>query len=225
MALWTWWPGDPLPALTPIDHLEVSVVSDAATLAPLTALDTATVQARLDDGNQSYHAWLAAVPVAYGWVATASASIGELDVDFRLAADRYLWDFVTLPSWRGRGVYPHLLQAILEREGAAERRCWIINAPENVASARGIEKAGFQRAGDLAFTADRRPALLSASQPERARPGAALLGVPLLAPTTDQTVSPCWCCVMDALRQQTPATCWPAGVLPGTACTCGTRAA
>ena len=34
--------------------------------------------------------------------------------------DRHLWDFVTLPAYRGRGVYPHLLQAILraESEGA-----------------------------------------------------------------------------------------------------------
>jgi hypothetical protein len=80
----------------------------------------------LDTGGES---------VAYGWVADAGAAIGELDVAFRLEAnDRYLWDFVTLPAWRGRGVYPHLLQAILRAEEGG--RFWIINAPENVASAR-----------------------------------------------------------------------------------------
>lgn len=41
------------------------------------------------------------------------------EIDDRFAvpqADRYLWNFVTLPTYRGRGIYPRLLDAIVDAE-------------------------------------------------------------------------------------------------------------
>jgi hypothetical protein len=141
---------------------------------------------------------------------------------FRLAgSDRYLWDFRTLPQWRGRGFYPKLLQSILRNEGRAEARFWIINAPENLASARGIDKAGFRVVGDLAVAQDGRAGLVPTADPDRASAGAKLLGVPVIQVPTGRGVSPCWCCVMDALHQQGQAACWPAGTLEATPCSCG----
>src|SRR5919199_341971 len=41
-------------------------------------------------------ALIGAAPAAYGWVAPAGATIGELSLSFALpAGDRYLWDFAT----------------------------------------------------------------------------------------------------------------------------------
>ena len=104
----------------------------------------------------------------------------------------------------------------------AECRFWIINAPENVASAKGIGKAGFRVVGDLAFTRDERAGIAPTGDPGRAGIGAALHGVPLVDAGTSDGVSPCWCCVMDALSRGARATaCWPAGALADVACTCG----
>jgi GNAT superfamily N-acetyltransferase len=71
--------------------------------------------------------------VTCGWAATREAPIGELNLVFPIAADsRYLWEFATLPEWQGRGLYPRLLQAIVQAERA--ERFWIIHAPENLPS-------------------------------------------------------------------------------------------
>jgi GNAT superfamily N-acetyltransferase len=221
MALWTWSQGDTLPALEALDDLEIDSATDAHDLASLTNLGVIDVRARLAAGNRCYVASIRGTSVAYGWAAAGDASIGELSISFGVAAqDRYLWDFKTLPQWRGLGIYPRLLQAILRQEGLEAVRFWIINAPENVASARGIDKAGFRVVGDLAFADDGRAALV-AIDAAAARAGARLLGVEVIdAPAT--AVSPCWCCVMDSLRQGAVARCWPSDSLAGPACTCGT---
>lgn len=52
----------------------------------------------------------------------------------------------TLPAWRGRGLYPRLLVATCQHLAAqGHGRAIITCAPDNLASVRGIEKAGFQR--------------------------------------------------------------------------------
>ena len=63
---------------------------------------------------------------------------GECEVKFCL----------TLPEFRGRGLYPAALRAIQRYLGErGYRRCFICVRPDNGASIRGIEKAGFVRAG------------------------------------------------------------------------------
>ncbi|HZQ97331.1 MAG TPA: GNAT family N-acetyltransferase [Chloroflexota bacterium] len=223
MALWTWWTGDALPALAPIGGFGAGAARDVAELSTLTGLPAAEVAGRLEAGNRCYAARLGGVAVGYGWVADGSAAIGELDLAFRLeAGDRYLWDFATLPAWRGRGLYPRLLQAILRAEDRG--RFWIINAPENLASARGIARAGFAEVGSLAFARGGRVGIAPTNADERAAAAAAVLGVPLV-PTTeaDPGVSPCWRCVMDALaRGAREAACWPGAGLAAVACSCDT---
>jgi GNAT superfamily N-acetyltransferase len=224
MALATWWRGDALPTLAPLAGFRAGVTDDAALLAGLAALDPAEVRARLDGGHSPYVASLDGDPVAYGWVAGVGATIGELGVTFVLPpGDRYLWDFATLPAWRGRGVYPHLLRAIVAGEADAAR-LWIIHAPENPASARGIVKAGFAPVGELSFRADGAAGFRARGRPARARVGAALLRLPLLdeAGATVEPLAPCWHCAIEAARRELPPTaaaCWPDA--DATACVCG----
>jgi hypothetical protein len=74
------------------------------------------------------------------------------------AAASYLWNFVTLPAFRGRGIYPRLLEAIIEAESVEAETFWIAYAPENHASAAGIHKAGFRTVGQLRYTETGQPA-------------------------------------------------------------------
>src|SRR5437867_2007174 len=123
---YTWWRGDPLPSLPPLAGMRVEQTYDAPLLARLNKLDPSTVDARVQTGNRPYVAFLHGTPVAYGWSATRVAGIVELGLTWSLTADnRNLWDFATLEGWRGQGIYPRLLQAILRVEEAEAQRFWI----------------------------------------------------------------------------------------------------
>jgi GNAT superfamily N-acetyltransferase len=190
MALATWWASDPLLDLTPLSNFQVHLAADDAQLAAINHITVVEVEQRRHAGHLPYMGYLDGTPVTYGWVATREASIGELNLVFPIAPDtRYLWDFATLPEWQGRGVYPRLLQAIVQLERA--ERFWIIHAPENLPSGAGMQKAGFQPVGQLSFQRDNSLGLIPFDLPERARIGAALLGVPLI----EDGLSPCWRCV------------------------------
>lgn len=190
MALATWWDSDPLMELAPLSDFHVRLAADDTQLATINRISIAEVEKRRQAGHLPYMGYMNEMSVTYGWVATHEASIGELNLAFPIAADsRYLWDFATLPEWQGRGLYPRLLQGIVQMERA--ERFWIIHAPENLPSGAGMQKAGFQAVGQLSFQRDNSLGLIPFDQPERARIGAALLGVPVIA----DGLSPCWRCV------------------------------
>ncbi len=147
VVFYRWGRRDPRPALPPLPGFSAGVTDDARLVAELAQLDLAEVLARMQTGHRPYVARIAGVPVAYGWSATRQATIGEVGLRFAIpVGNRYLWDFATLRAWRGRGVYPQLLQAIVAHEAGAER-FWIGHVPANLASARGIVKAGFRSVG------------------------------------------------------------------------------
>lgn len=189
MALMTWWQADPLPALPALLGLTARPLADDGLLAELNRIDRAEARARRREGHTPYVAALHGTPVAYGWSAARNAAIGELGLRFALPRDeRYLWDFATLPAYRGRGIYPRLLQAMVRGERAA--RAWIIHAPENQASGAGIARAGFAPVGRLAFQANGAVVLADVRDAVRARWGAGMLGVAL----SDEHAFSCWCC-------------------------------
>lgn len=185
---------DAAPTQAPLPHLIVRQCIDAAMLAALLRRDPDAVQKRFDDGHRAYVAWYEGQAAAFGWVATRRAEIGELQTGFEIpATHRYLWNFVTLPSHRGLGIYPRLLDAIVQEESDAEV-FWIARAPENRASARGIEKAGFTTVASLSFDARGRSALGGSGNPD-ARRAARVLGLPVVP-----AVTPCWKCVRAGRR-------------------------
>lgn len=178
--LYTWWRGDPLPDLPPVPGLVIEPATDLAALAAVAERSPAVLRARMDEGHTPYLAWLDGTPVASGWSATREAAIGELGLVFALPrGNRYLWDFVTLPPWRGRGIYPRILQNILWREKAAER-FWVGHDLENVASARGILKAGFYTVGEVTRLRNAGLGFVPRGLIERGPVAAALLGIPIL---------------------------------------------
>ena len=204
MALATWWASDPLMELAPLSNFHVRLSSDDAQLASINRITVEEVEQRRQTGHLPYVGYIDHTAVTYGWVATREASIGELNLVFPIPTDsRYLWDFATLPEWQGRGLYPRLLQAIVQMESAEQ--FWIIHAPENRPSGAGMQKAGFQTVGQLSFQRDNSLGLIPFDLPERARIGAVLLGVPLI----EDGLSPCWRCVDQVVCtcQRDPESC------------------
>jgi GNAT superfamily N-acetyltransferase len=107
---------------------------------------------RFESGHRAYVAWHDGAPAAFGWAALNGAEIGELGIRFEVPiGDVYLWNFVTLPAFRGLGIYPRLLDAIVRAESDHAYRFWIVYAPENHASGSGIAKAGFTQLAELSF--------------------------------------------------------------------------
>ena len=208
MALSTWWYDDPLPQLPLLPKFWAEESTDVQLLARLAHLGANEIYHRLTEGHRPYIAYLLSTPVAYGWVGTTGATIGELNLTFSIPTlDRYLWDFATLPEFRGRGIYPHLLQSIVisEMQRGVER-FWIIYAPENKASGISIAKAGFHQLGKLTFLKSGGVGLVSNFLGERAEAGAGLFGVSLLYNFESGFYSECWQCVINT--SSLACSCW-----------------
>lgn len=174
--MYAWWRGDPLPHLPVLDGFAVEQTSRSQLLAELSGGGVVEMQTRLDRGHRPYVARLNGQAAAWGWSATREASIGELGIAFPIPpGNRYLWDFVTLPAWRGRGLYPRLLQAILFGDVDAER-FWIGHDHENVASARGVLKAGFHPISAIGLSSTG-PRLDPVGSSDRVQALATLLGI------------------------------------------------
>lgn len=182
---------DAAPQLAPLATLTVRRTDSPVLMSSLQQKRVAEMMARFDAGHRAYVAWYDGEPAAFGWVATRSAEIGELRVSFSLPQrDRYLWNFVTQPAFRGLGIYPRLLAAIVAAERLEADRFWIIAAPENQASETGMVKAGFTPLAELSFDALGRAAV-SALIDGGGTAAAALLGVPEIS----GDLSLCWRCV------------------------------
>jgi hypothetical protein len=183
VVFYSWWHADPSTHLADLPGFDVEIAADYQLIADLARLDLAEVLGRVRAGHRPYLAHLGSLPVAYGWSAARRASIGELGLEFAVpAGNRYLWDFATLASWRGMGIYPRLLHAIVGRESLAATRFWIGHVEDNYASMRGIIKAGFGAAG-ATERRDGRQLLFAAEGPAaRAQACAGLLGLEICVP-------------------------------------------
>jgi hypothetical protein len=145
-------------------------------LIPLPAPD---IKERMRLGHIPWLARVSAEPVAWGWNATRQFAIGELGIARALPPrTRYLWDFVTVPEWRGRGIYPRLLQAIIVSEPTVAQ-FWVGHDLGNTASARGIAKAGFAEVGLLYRGETSGFALVPSGPRERAVAAATIFAVPI----------------------------------------------
>ena len=166
--------------------------TDPAVMARLQGKRIADMAHRFELGHRAYVACWNDEPAAWGWVATREAEIGELRLRFAIpAGERYLWNFVTLPSHRGLGIYPRLLDAIVNAESSDSERFWIAYAPENRASGSGIRKAGFVTVAELSFDMTGKPALQIVEPDEVA--AAKMFGVPM-----SDDLSACWRCARAA---------------------------
>lgn len=181
MALGTWWRDDTLPILPPLQSFSAHISTDTALIAKMNDISVQEVDARMQNGNHAYVAFIGETPVAYGWVATQHAGVREIQLSFTLPPhNSYLWDFQTLPEWRGRGIYPHFLQAILRQEMDKVERFWILYKPGEIAAEKSIRKAGFHFLGELVLTEGHVSGITLFNNSERAHIGATILNLPVV---------------------------------------------
>ncbi len=223
MSFATFWIEDTFTPIPPLPGFTAGPALDWEELAEINHLSQTEVMNRRKDGHRPYIARIYGQPVAYGWLATSKVSIGELDINVDLPLDdRYLWDFATLQNWQGNGLYPRLLQSILEQEIQNAKRFWIIHAPENLPSGAGMGKAGFEFVGQLSFTLDGHVGLAPyPDSTERARIGADLLQVPII----ESILAPCWSCGGTVAKHAEKAdadSCWPPQKFSQRKCSCMT---
>jgi GNAT superfamily N-acetyltransferase len=183
VIFYSWWRADRSADLAPLPGLDVQIAENYQLLADLARLDLTEVLTRVRNRHRPYIARLDGAVVAYGWSAMRHASIGELGLEFAIPANnRYLWDFATLPAWRGLGIYPRLLHAIVRRESVEAARFWIGHVNGNYASQRGIVKAGFGLAGATEQRDGRALTFSATGSAARALACAELLGLGMSMP-------------------------------------------
>ncbi len=108
-------------------------------------------QRRFASRRRCYAAMVGDDLAAYGWVTFDKERIGEMGVCFHLVpGEAYIWDCVTVPSYRRCGLYTALLAHIVDElrvEGLC--RIWIGADGDNLPSQKGIARVGFQPVVDL----------------------------------------------------------------------------
>lgn len=180
MTFATWWRRDSLPDLSPLSTFSAHPSTDIEEIAKLTKHSLQIITARLQAGNRPYLAFMGNIPVAYGWVATQEGSISDLQLYFAVPPENcYLYNFLTLPEWRGHGIYPRLLQAIIRQEEQIQR-FWIGYLPDNNASGSGIQKAGFHVVSDLVVSGNRISGITLFESSEQARASADFFHLPVV---------------------------------------------
>lgn len=153
-VIWALNLDEPTPPITPripatfrLARLE-SVSALAEAMGPEAS---AEILKRFETGRRCYTAWVGDKLAAYGWVSFNEEHIGELNLHLTLLpGEAYIWDCATLPAYRQNYLYSALLVYILG-ELRSEKLCrvWIGADLDNVASQRGIARAGFKAVADL----------------------------------------------------------------------------
>lgn len=198
---------DHLPSLAPVPGLVVRQSDDAELLAAIGKLTTDEVRARFANHNRAYVAFLVGTPAAFGWLALETARIGELNHEFALPGQHgYLWNFRTLPEYKGKGIYPLLLQYIINDKQSAVRNFWIMHAPENLASKRGIEKAGFVFKADVSLM-DAQNVICKAEQPVEGDIIQKTFGFT----PVEGSLATCWNCSSPYIKNKTECCCTAKG--------------
>ena len=109
--------------------------------------DRLLFQSRFERGE---HIWTAHSDtdkiVSYCWVTRKPVEIGEIGCAINPRPDEiYLYDAFTFAEYRGQNLYPAVMHRILSHsQEAGLRRALIFVMSDNVASIRGVRKAGFR---------------------------------------------------------------------------------
>ncbi len=156
-TIWTLGPDDPAAEVKPrvaaiFGRVESEdITAFAAAIGPGAEVE---IRRRIERGRRCYAAWVGGRLAAYGWVSFDEEFIGELRLELELRpGEAYIWDCVTLPEFRQKHLYSALLVYIvgeLRREPFC--RIWIGANLDNLASQKGISRAGFRPVAHLVIS-------------------------------------------------------------------------
>jgi GNAT superfamily N-acetyltransferase len=204
MSLYTFSHEKNLPAVKKPHGLTILESSDVKLLSMLGETTTADVRTRLANDHVAFVAYMHKQPAAFGWMARGKAVIGELNHALILPiGHRYLWNFRTLVNYRGLGIYPALLQHIIQYEMSMAERFWIVHAPENKSSLKGITKAGFEYVGKLYAMPGGETAIEATAAAQALAEPLAFMDIQL----SSAAVASCWNCSSPYLKKRTPDCC------------------
>jgi ribosomal protein S18 acetylase RimI-like enzyme len=153
-VIWALNLDEPTPVITPLiptTFRRAGPESASALAEARGGDDSGEILKRFETGRRCYSAWVADKLAAYGWVSFNEEHIGELNLHLTLLpGEAYVWDCATLPAFRQNYLYSALLVHILgELRTESLCRVWIGADFDNVASQRGIARAGFRPVADL----------------------------------------------------------------------------
>ena len=156
-TIWTLGPDESTPTITPrISAAFARAEPEAASeLAEAMGEEVLTeIHSRFQAGRRCYVARVDRNIAAYGWVSFVEEYVGELALHLKMLPDEaYIWNCVTLPDFRREYLYSTLLTYIVgELQKDHVSRLWIGADTENVASQKGIARAGFIHVADLVIT-------------------------------------------------------------------------
>jgi hypothetical protein len=195
---------DTLPELPVIEGLRIEKSVDAGLLSQMSDAPVDNIHKRLANDHVAFVAFMHNKPAAFGWMARKKAGIGELNHDIILpAGNSYLWNFRTAHAYRGLGIYPALLQYIIRYEQSIATQFWIIHAPENRSSLRGILKAGFRNSGVLYLNQALRPTFRPNSASAAEKKLIKEMGFGL----SEQPAASCWNCSSPFIKNKTASCC------------------
>jgi hypothetical protein len=143
-----------IPALlprVPADFCRLTPDLGPALASSTDSISLNEIISRLESGRQCYAAWVDGQIVAYGWVSFEQEDIGELNLRIKLVpGEAYIWDCATVPAFRGNLLYSALLVYVLGSLRTQNIcRAWIGADLDNIASQKGIARAGFHHVADL----------------------------------------------------------------------------
>jgi RimJ/RimL family protein N-acetyltransferase len=124
--------------------IERHVIASVAALGPC---DPEDCDRRLERGDLCYGAWVDGELAHYSWVQlTGEHPIRSAGIAIAIEpGDRWIYNSRTSERFRGRGVYPAVLQYVATEQLAAGASCvWIYTSESNARSMHAIEKAGFR---------------------------------------------------------------------------------
>lgn len=107
-----------------------------------------------EPAKEGYIAFYGEQVAGYGWITREEFYIDELNYAYPLMEDEFfIYDCFISPQFRGRGIYPAMLQAILRDYYLykACRRACIGVASANRGSRRGVSKAGFREFNRITY--------------------------------------------------------------------------
>lgn len=86
--------------------------------------------------------------VINAWLVAGMLRIDELAMEWRIPEQAVaIYDVVTMPAWRGQGIYPEALRRLAGLFDGDVRHLWIYADQKNSASLRGIHKAQYSPVG------------------------------------------------------------------------------
>jgi GNAT superfamily N-acetyltransferase len=204
VSLYTISASEPLPLIKTPEGAIIEECEDLHLLAYMAGSTIENMRQRMANDHVAFVAYVNGQPAAFGWMARGKATIGELNHELVLPeGHRYLWNFRTLAPFRGRGLYPYLLQWIIRFERSKSERFWIIHAPENRASRQGIIKAGFEYAGQLYLNGAGNAAIQIVNAADVQESDFEHMGLAV----SYQLAASCWNCSSPYLKSRNPECC------------------